>query len=67
MVNNMKITCCLSVNFQVLTVLLDEPFEKKNPLKIPVHFVNRTSEEFGFDSATTVQELIDAINSVSVT
>jgi hypothetical protein len=47
-------------------VLLDEPFEKKHPLKIPVHFVNRTSEEFGFDSATTVQELIDAINSVSL-
>lgn len=51
--------------FQVITVLLDDPFEKKHALKIPVHFVNRTSEEFGFDAATTVQELIDAINSVT--
>ncbi|XP_028409734.1 pleckstrin homology domain-containing family H member 2-like [Dendronephthya gigantea] len=48
---------------EVIAVLLDDPFEKKHPLKIPVHFVNRTSEEFGFDAATTVQELIDAINS----
>lgn len=50
----------------MLAVLLDDPFEKKYPLKIPVHFVNRTSEEFGFDSATTVQELVDRINSVSI-
>lgn len=45
--------------------MLDSPFKHSYPLKIPVHFVNRTTEKFGFDGATTVQELIDSINSVS--
>ena len=61
------LSLCLSNSyhaFQVIAVLTNAPFEHRFPLKIPVHFVNRTSEQFGFDAATTVQELVDSINSV---
>ncbi|CAH3122183.1 unnamed protein product [Porites lobata] len=47
---------------EVLSVLLHRPYDHSCSMSIPVHFIDGTTQVFGFDGSTTVQEFSQTIN-----
>ncbi|KAJ7357469.1 Pleckstrin y domain-containing H member 2 [Desmophyllum pertusum] len=49
---------------EVLSVLLRKPYDHSCLMSIPVHFIDGSSQVFGFDGSTTIQEFSETINRV---
>ncbi|XP_068729703.1 pleckstrin homology domain-containing family H member 1-like isoform X1 [Montipora capricornis] len=49
---------------EVLSALLRKPYDHSCSMSIPVHFIDGTSQVFGFDGSTTVDEFTQTINRV---
>ncbi|XP_020901839.1 pleckstrin homology domain-containing family H member 1 isoform X2 [Exaiptasia diaphana] len=48
---------------EVISVLLQNPYDHIHHMNLAVHFVDGRSHVFGFDCSTTVEEFIETINS----
>ncbi|XP_031572263.1 pleckstrin homology domain-containing family H member 1-like isoform X2 [Actinia tenebrosa] len=47
---------------EVISILLQNPYDHSCPMSLPVHFVDGKTHVFGFDGSTTVEEFIETIN-----
>ncbi|XP_022810522.1 pleckstrin homology domain-containing family H member 2-like isoform X3 [Stylophora pistillata] len=47
---------------EVLSILLRKPYDHSCLMSIPVHFFDGSSQVFGFDGSTTIQEFSETIN-----
>ncbi|XP_044163612.1 pleckstrin homology domain-containing family H member 1-like isoform X1 [Acropora millepora] len=49
---------------EVLSVLLRKPYDHSCSMSIPVHFIDGSTQVFGFDGSTTVHEFTETINRI---